>query len=526
MQSVTPVVINQFRGLMTSIDPKHVPLQFTDDALNVYGDGSFVAHRPVMQIFPGNNVPLGGDIYDVVHGRMALGGIALPDGLFFVYRVGTDAHAGFWPFTGGPPLALGLLRAADTLRQVHLEPADNTGIYASNPTVGAPWKRIVPNATVPPYYSATVAGSNYGPPDATQSYRAIAWNRQTMFHADSTLLTNPDRFTWSGLGAPATFAAADNSQINPRGILGRLRGIFPTGEMIYLLKTDGIWVLSGATSETFRLERVGWEFGAVGRRSFDLFSGLAIGFVGEELPSTLGDGNALRIQNAIALKGLEAVPIADEIRNILGTALGVLGPEVRVKRWDSKRALIMADAVPFSASVEHRLFYRDMLGPGWWPWTFQGAISPNCFEYINGEMVAGCMDGKLRRFVFNVSKDQIAFPAPPGGNASVPAYWTSAWISYPGDPGRMFSIEYVRFHGTAGSVSPRYDFAYDFKPYLGGGTGIAPFSIPPSGVQHVAVSNGFSGYRFKLKVLWDDNDGTFRFSKIELGLRPTDQVES
>ena len=222
-------------------------------------------------------------------------------------------------------------------------------------------------------------------------------------------------FGWSDTADARTFPALNTEQVRPIGYEGALNGIRIIGDIVYFLKVESIWAMTGGVQELWRLERLTSRIGGYGTKSCVDVDGVLMGMSfdrGWGNSSGLGSTSSLETQypnNIYAVSGFRVELIGARIRPILqaafpqdddGGAFDESGLKVqRAVYWPTRELAIFIPRIPRSFALPTEAVVYAKGSATWWHWTFPSTtIGINAMVEVNRRIHLGCRDGRIRHF--------------------------------------------------------------------------------------------------------------------------------
>lgn len=282
-------------------------------------------------------------------------------------------------------------------------------------------------------------------------YGSSTWHKRTLWHfRNASSYAVPATFEWSDIDVPdSLYPTANIDKLDPKGSVSGLRGMVSMGEHAYIGGVDRTYLLTGATTQDFKIQQLPSEEGMVGKRSWVRVNGMAVGFTCKRRVSDRPDIDvmAYEVHDISAWDGATPKPIGEAIRPIID-GLNPIGygflEYTRACGWGAEHyAMFLANAYQWSVTGGNStMFVLDTLpgGGGFWFWEV-GQQSPyhiSTIAEIGGIPLLASTSGYLVTPDWDTSNDeQIGYDA----------YWS--WKNP--EPHNKVSIEKVFVVGNQAS---------------------------------------------------------------------------
>lgn len=463
---------------------------FTDSMSDLYSDGTYLFRKRPGMARAGAAAAVSGPIYDLIKMRLKrVDGFLGTDVLIGLYNDSVSAAAGiaYWEAGAGTYALTDLLPGggADPSMVARMIVAGPYSAYQTKTAERLQTIRVIRGFGINTYERSSLAQV---PENAV--YNVGMWHKSHLFYGrDARADGNGARVAFSQFNTPdAMFAAGDTFDVDPTG-LDSVEGMISVGEVAFIGKTVGIWMLSGSVRETFRADRISSPFGFVGMRTADIVEpGAALALVTEsEFASGTASEEATAVNVAILTSG-GAKTVGDRVlSSIRVNAFTFI--QARVKRWLALRGMLVIPNIhDGTAAATPALFFSTDTG-GFWPWTLDATMRPASLEYAERDMFVGCGDGLIRRFLTSAARD---------GSADIGAFFGSPLFSFNepqavqdvivygtqtsgGDWTIGVSADGQSFNGTDNPNVTLYATASGTRPVLSASGTIVPFTRSPSG---------------------------------------------
>lgn len=445
-RKVFPIRYREFKGMWMGLADKQIPFGYTNDALNVYGHGRSIYGRPPLRSAASG--VFAGEILDMARFRMpstntgsnldqllclastVAKGLGNPTAK--VQAVSLNAVSAF-----GTPVDMRATTGTTRSQgyETRLTPCDDLVWWTGRVNAGAAVapRKIVARTTAlggslgERYEEAAVAAA------PTTTFRRATWHKRVLFHFSHPYVSTsdfaPSRMEWSDIDNPESYPAANVETVDSIGTLFGLRDGISMGEYLYICGSHGVLILSGATNEDFRMERLPLDYGLQGQRASARVGDRLVAFTCVGYPrqsgSAVPDEMAYRTHDLVIMQGgARPVSMGDRIKPLLDNAItpgmswGM--DQSRAAYWQGQELVVMIPTAHQLPSVGDGTFGwvgTDMVVMGvrhglgetspLWRWTGQpgyvnaaGAQDPRITSMLavgNGLLV-GCMDGRIRYF--------------------------------------------------------------------------------------------------------------------------------
>ncbi len=516
------LVIEEFKGIDTESDPTNLPKEVTNDLQNVYPilDGRAIRKRPGISTNL-TDVARSGGIYHMLRGALRLAAtVGGPDVLFMVYGGGGGAvNAASYLIDSDSIEDYGATsHATDPHFMASLVLAGLNRCLITAPEPNANWNFIEHFAGTTPFYRL----ATYAAPATGTGFPVAAWHRQHHWVGAASNPDNTANLRFSDFDDPVTFPAANTVDVDPRGKMDNTAGFFQIGDALYIGKSRGVFILTGANDETFAIDRTRINFGFHGMRSWDILQGgSGIGFV--HIPrdgEVADDPEFMESDNLATITGLDGEVIGDSIRSLLqtfSTTIVFAASTSRTKDWPSLDGtlLVPQNRQGRGSAVTVPAIFRNRDDGSFWRWSLSAGIEANTFEVAFRDMYIGCQDGHIRKFDTDESQDD-------GVNFDNGSYWQTPPL-WQGTPHNKWVPTHVVVHGTQTSGgTASLQVATDF-----GALGSAiTFTLSPFGTR-IPLEGDVTAGRFQQIRITLPNDGVdSEIRKIVIGVMLTDKSES
>ena len=459
-----------FRGVDVTNNPMSFPPGLTDDALNVDGDGLRVAKR--YGVSKQVSTAMSGPIYELAFVSPAVstntsffllalykhpsggGGNGIGRA---VYRPGTP------DFTDGG--LIGAMTDASMIGTLHA--GHGNAVMVSGPlSFGA-------NARYFQYASATAVGVlSYAGAGVFAKSDVMAYHRLCMFTGRHNFASQSSRLHYSLPDAPHLYPLNQWVDAQNLGRYPSIIGLRAAGDILYAGGTHGIFPVTGATPETFKMHRSNADFGFGGSKSADSLRGVLYGIAArlhsdaKEIPFDL-----------FTASGLEAKRIGEPVRSLILNTGAETYFDAKSEAWTWRDAMLFLPRRAGASAAARDMIYFHQPSGSFWRWTLPSGVSPNCLEGDLSQMWMGCQDGRVRYFDSAAANDD---------GTTFSSYWTSGPIVH--KEGRKQQLRRVLVWGkqtSGGSVS--FSVAADSTSYAAPAeTSVATFALPTTDT-HVPV---------------------------------------
>ena len=396
------IVARRFPGTDTETDPLELGAKYlegegvmwTNDARDIYGDGSFVQRRPGVRLCTGLSAITSPPVYDLVR-------LALTEAAGIAGATGNDVLAGLYLDASNRATVIlftvGTLPAVTTATVQILGPADTSRlqriVVADERTAVIRPAAAMMTMPLLRYRSATsayVIENVTGPvnPDgtATDASFAISYKDRliTVGNQDSrySALVQP-----SLRGAPWLSAASDTFTTDPMNHF-RLHGGYATADRLYLGKSGEIHMLTGSDLANYRRVKNNPKYGIAGVRGGDTVAPDALLVFLTEYGKPSGATRETPVpRNVGILAGGELKIVGDTMLTDIRS-----GADARfathIQAWSALRGALLIPARATTATAVTALFFSTASG-GFWKWNLTSAVGACCLLETGGTMYLG-----------------------------------------------------------------------------------------------------------------------------------------
>lgn len=497
----------KFGGINVHDSKQALDLSETDDEKNVIGNGSSRGKRPGMRLL--YQVGSSEFIYDMVRASYATSTPAGYDSLFMLLSGNGHERIAQWALTlsSGNYTNLGNLTTAGNGWLERNLVAGATGIYVTSERNTSDYWNITNVSGTTGYTKTKLSGTQCPSVKFTSGIRFKG--HCFAFRGVGTGST-PHRLEYSNPTDFLTWTAATDYNIVDAGcITGGFIGACTDGERLYLSKSREIWMVTGATTENFRAERISNVAGFFGVRSMCMAGDLLMGFSTEAGPSwedgttgmeSYSPRNIMAIQNGqVGLVGHHVLPFLKDI-----SYFSLIHPKAEYDSQNQWMLLLPADSVDVSIPKALMLVF-DTDGKTWGRWEFASTNNnqPISILYAPGpdathasRMYVGTRAGMLGWLDPTYAYDD----APGSLTNNIESYWTSCWVNA-WNCENFKSPEYVYIQGyQASGGQATLSIAYDYGAFQTVGT----FDLKEDGVDIPVQSRTARSVKVKIQFA---NDG-------------------
>jgi len=245
------------------------------------------------------------------------------------------------------------------------------------------------------------------------------YHRLAVFVARHNTATQSSRIFFSALDNPLSYPAANKVDVQNRGRYPNVDGLSGAGDLLYagsLGQPPSVWVIAGASPETYRLERTNASFGFSGTRTCDVLGNTLLGFA-----TGLHTNETAHPQDLFMMSGLEGKLFGNRVRSLVTDTASWAYRDAKTKAWRTRGAVLFMPRRAAATTARDVLYYHAP-SDAFWRWTLPSSISPNCFEFEMGTMWIGGNDGRVYKFDTSFSQDQ---------SATFSSYWTTGSLMDP-----------------------------------------------------------------------------------------------
>ena len=439
-EDVTPLIFDRWNGIDKQLNPYLLPMDLTDDALNVYGHGDSVMKRPGTRPWGAGSAgnTAAGPIVDITHFVTAA-----TSPKFFINAVttarGQNDYGGL-AANGKIQYALAPWGDPASVWIDVTSTATRAGAFVEElvPCDSIIWRTAYSAQAERKITVATEAAVGAAPADECVS---AEWHKRHLWHFKDD--NNTSRFTFSDVDAPETYPAANIETVDPRSGTRHLRGGISAGEMMYVGSNEFTYMVTGSTAQSFRITRLPFAFGLAGRRAAVAIGGTVLAVAARPMFAMFNDGvHGYEEFDVVALTGGDFKSIGGPIWPLLQKAsptvqvpaLSWQYDRARMAHWPAAElAVLVPNArVPWIDEQSRMLVFSTRPGgPGaWWSWAYPDQSvsgSERICSIINAahDFYLGMESGKMLGMDWEAARDD-----PRGTTAvDIPAYVTTHWIN-------------------------------------------------------------------------------------------------
>ena len=422
------------------------------DMLNLEGDGLRWAKRPgISKEF---STALAGPVYDLKFAHPTVGSfasffaIALYRAASNVAARGTYRPTGSGGVTDGGAIS-GALTDASMIGTLH--PAGGNAVLIGGPlsyTTNA--RYFLAGTTTNPAVGFYLGPDGGAGSPGTARYDVMGRHKLCMFVDRYNLASKSSRLQFTDPDAPLVWPPNNYVDAENLGRYPSLQGFKSAGDVAYAGGSHGIYAITGATPQTFKMHETDADCGFSGSRACDALKGILYG-----IATRLGQDTDVPF-DLFAASGLSVQRFGEPVRSLVLNTNGGAYTDARVRAWPWRDAVLFMPRRAGGSAAARDVIYFHQPSKSFWKWTLPSEISPNCFECDAGQMWIGCQDGRIRYFDAAAANDD---------GTAFSSYGTSGPIIHP--EGRLMRLRQLLVWGkqTGGSGNLTITVSQDGAAY-------------------------------------------------------------